>query len=202
MSIPNIVAAVSPKEFSEGVGQVVSEVNALIKEDHDKARQANPPQAIEIDLKDYFRRAQAICKHIFDTVNGQEGCKMYSRLEQSPNPFYGQVNPNGGIALEQDYSTPSRLMTPLGQLEISGGSSSIGDGMSKVWEKLTADLGLVEIVPVKHTREGFFGPIFAITKDLEGNQLPVAELTKRVSYVEYEEAKKIWKDVKPEGRYD
>lgn len=198
MRIPDITEAVCPKEFSEGVGGVISAVDQLVKEGYEAERQANPPKAIEIDLQDYYRRAQDISRYILETVNAGQRWGMENRTSESPNPFYSQIEPNGGLALEMYYSLPSDLCTPLGKLSIGGSGSGSQEAMEQIKEKL----GLVEIVPVRHTREGTFGPIYAITKDLEGNTLPTAVLAKRVSYIDYNEAKKIWKDVKPEGRRD
>ena len=64
------------------------------------------------------------------------------------------------------------------------------------------NLGLVEIVPETTTSMGVSGPIYAITKDLEGTQLPMPVFKDRRNYVDYEEAMRLWKGVKPEGRED
>ena len=155
-------------------------------------RAANPRREIQIDLTDYYRRANAIASFILKVAN--ENHWIQDRTSQGINPCHDQVESNGAMALEMYYGMPSTLHTPLGRVEFAG--SGQGD-FNDVMELLTERFGLEEIVPVTQTDNGAFGPIYRITKDLEGNELPEVIYAKKADFIGYDNARALWEDVKP-----
>lgn len=156
-----------------------------------------------VDLKDYFRTVEAIKKYVLNTVNDTEGCEMRRGGADGPNPYYNQIEGNGAIALKTYHGSPSSLHTPLGTYEISSGSFSSDVGvMTAVMEKLKEELGLVEIVPERRDFTGEDGPVYRITRDLEGKELPKVIYLESGNYIDYNVAKYLWKGAKPDGMRD
>jgi hypothetical protein len=150
------------------------------------------------DFRDYYKSAQRIALYIYDQM-ALSGAEFENFLAEGPNPFEGQVVANGGIALEFYYGSPSVLWTPLGKLRIKG-SGSPGD-TKKVLSTLTEKLGLKVLIPIEYPTMGETGPVYQITKDLDGRSLPEVVLKKDKSeMVAYKEAMELWEQVKPSER--
>lgn len=148
-------------------------------------------------LKEYYAEVQKMATFIVETLE-QHDVFVAGRLSESPNPFYDQIRFNGGVAVEYYYGAPSRIWTPLGQLSVTG---STGGDATQALEKITEKLGLREIVPEKTTNMGVYGPVMEVTQDLSGKKIPSVErLGGRKEFVEYDEARELWKQVAPEGR--
>jgi len=200
MNLNRIAEATCPPEFAGALKDINSFVGSEMKRETEEKRAANPPSPIEIDLKEYLGTVQAIQRYIVDAINEVDPYGKSTPSKDTPNPYYYQVEPNGGIALIMSYGGPSGFGTPLGELRLSNGGGF--SPPAALIDAITEKLGAVEIVPKKITHQGEFGPILAITKDLDGNPLPMAALTKRESYIEYNEAKRLWDENLPDGAED
>ena len=88
------------------------------------------------------------------------------RLNEDPNPFYESTL--DGLVLVEYYGGPSSVGTPLGGWACTGGGVCNGDWKEKAIERL----GLVLLEPEIRNEQGCYGPVWGITKDLEGNPLP------------------------------
>jgi hypothetical protein len=87
-----------------------------------------------------------------------------------PNHFYGNIKDNGGLFLVESYWNPGYIMTPLGEWAVTNGGECSHD-----WFKTAKDrLGLVVVQEHCNNKMGSYGPVYRITKDLEGNPLPEA----------------------------
>ena len=110
---------------------------------------------------DMIRKAKAIREWLLE-LSG-----LIPRLNESPNPYYGSTV--DGLALIHYYGGPSAIATPYGEWMCTGG----GCLKNLNWFEEARDrLGLVEVVAGVQLDEGYFGPVHAITKDLDGNPLP------------------------------
>ena len=167
----------------------------------DRAHRGEPTQVNQMDLKGYFRRALDIVQYIVDTVNAQEGCQMFVTPIDSPR-ILPQVRPNGGIAIKfNDSGTPAWLVTPLGKIQFCHALGYSDSGMAKAMAKITEELGLVRISPEQHTGQTTSQAMLAITKDLEGNTLPVAEINTADSAVNFFQSQVIWRDLYPNSPF-
>jgi hypothetical protein len=85
------------------------------------------------------------------------------RLKDRPNPYYG--NTMDGLCLIGYYGGPSCIGTPFGSWPCGGGGSH-----NATWfEEATERLGLVEVMPGTNAPNGYYGPVWGITKDVDGN---------------------------------
>lgn len=91
---------------------------------------------------------------------------LIRRLNEDPNPFYGCTT--DGLVLIEYYGGPSCVGTPFGQWACTGGGSHEADWLEQAKERL----GLVMIQEEIQNDQGCYGPIWGITKDLDGNDLP------------------------------
>ena len=58
-----------------------------------------------------------------------------------------------------------------------------------------AAIGGVELhAPVKHTKDGTFGPVYAVKK-VGGIELPKPALRERISYFTYKESLHLWEEL-------
>ena len=85
------------------------------------------------------------------------------------NGYYGHIPDNGGIVLTSYYGSPSKLWTPLGMISVTHGGSDPGD---KWLRKAQEKLGLTVLQFEEHREQGTYGPVWALQRDLEGNELP------------------------------
>lgn len=117
-------------------------------------------------LKAYFAKVTAIQKHISRLVTGHE------EGVGSPHVWSDRLPANGSMCLRA-YSdgTPHSLCTPFGKICLAGQNSADRPKWEEIMPRLQEELGLVEILP---GIQGKKGPIYAITRDLEGNPLPQA----------------------------
>lgn len=108
-----------------------------------------------------YRRAKDIRKWLVE-ISG-----LIPRLNESPNAYYNCTI--DGLTLVQYYGGPSLVGTPF------GGWAATGGGCLKDFdwfEKAKERLGL-EVLLEEHTnRQGHYGPVHAITRDLDGEPLP------------------------------
>jgi hypothetical protein len=89
-----------------------------------------------------------------------------------PNGFYGHVPSDGGIILVESYGTPGYLFTPIGLIPVTGGGSDEkGDWLRKAIDKL----GMVKLADQARDDQGVYGPVWQLTKDFEGNALPISD---------------------------
>lgn len=100
---------------------------------------------------------------------------LIPRLNESPNHYYGHTM--DGLVLIEYYGTPSKIGTPYGEWSLSGGGC---DNKEEQWrEAAKQKLGLVllqdEYYDNNEMSGGTVGPVWGITKDLNGNDLPVPD---------------------------
>ena len=159
----------------------------------------------EIELKAYYKKVDEIARHIRSTME-ENGVDFRTHQTVEPNPWYDRIPFNGGIALRGNGVFDS-IMTPLGQIELSPWIYNTDD-IPKVMKTLKTTLGLE--VAISHERNKDFGLVFYVTKDLQGNPLPKADLT-GISGMEearfnthpsefhpyYDASKELWQKVKP-----
>lgn len=91
---------------------------------------------------------------------------LIRRLNEDPNPCYGRTQ--DGLVLIEYYGGPSAIGTPLGQWACTGGGCHEKDWLEQAKERL----GLVMIQEEIVNDQGCYGPVWGITKDLDGNALP------------------------------
>jgi hypothetical protein len=91
---------------------------------------------------------------------------LIRRLNEDPNPIYGCTQ--DGLVLIEYYGAPSSVGTPFGQWCCTGGGSHEADWLEQAKERL----GLVMIQEEIQNEQGCYGPVWGITKDLDGNDLP------------------------------
>lgn len=103
-------------------------------------------------------------KAIREWLSEISGC--IPRLNEDPNPFYDHTLT--GLTLKEYYGTPSLVGTPFGGWAATGGGSINNDWLAIAKERL----GLVVICERTVNHNGEYGPVWGITKDLDGNPLP------------------------------
>jgi hypothetical protein len=154
------------------------------------------------ELGAYYEKAQDIAKFIKAKLPSFENW-----TKEGINPFYDRIPFDGAIGLKMYYGAPSSLLTPLGEMKITG-SGCHPNNMDEVMQELTDTLGLVEVLPEVNDTMGCHGPIYAITKDLNGNPLPQLDATNfsqkfmanRSVNLDYNQAQKLLKEVGPQER--
>lgn len=119
---------------------------------------------------DLFRKANAIRTWVAGLTDA------HACLNEDPNPYYGQTL--AGLVLIESYGLPKALGTPHGEWDITNGGN-----ISQDWLPLANErLGLVKLCEETQVEAlGCFGPVWAVTKDLDGNALPVTEWQKRTT---------------------
>ena len=210
------IAVYEPVMKSRGVvlssseGLDVAVTSPFVAEEQEARTEIPEVLQNEEELKTYFSTVFAIGHHIIDVMR-ENGIDVFDVLldTESPNPVYDRIPANGGVALRYSFGLPSSFMTPLGKLQIRGGCSRSGDAREKVNEALHQSLGLKEVIPKKisQTTGEQHGPVYQITKDLNGSQLPKAELEGkcvefRLNYSGWDNCETItnlWEKVKPKS---
>ena len=142
--------------------------------------------------KTYWNNVFKARKEIYDMM--MELGVSSVRGKDPVNPFYDQIVDNGGIGLEFYYGMPYKLYTPLGYINITS-NFTYGGNESDIANRLTTDYGAVLVVEKETSSLGVFGPVYAITKlPWTSEQLPVFEYKKHEDYIEYDEAKNLYKE--------
>lgn len=163
-------------------------------------RQLTPITELEthaVALTGYYRRAQDIARQI------HQDFRMNPVLHEPINPNYGRV-PYGCLGLQMfPHGPPELLLTPLGAMRIFEGGVKPSN-YSKLMRDLHRTLGLVEIAPADHLNNR--GAVYAITKDLEDNPLPMfrmrAKAPPRLNDAERQKAVALINRVQPQERRD
>ncbi len=96
---------------------------------------------------------------------------LIRRLNEGPNSFYGRTE--DGLILIEYYGGPSKVGTPLGEWACTGGGSHNSTWLEHAKERL----GLVLLQAEIQNEQGCYGPVWGITKDLDGNALPTPKWT-------------------------
>jgi|LauGreDrversion4_2_1035121.scaffolds.fasta_scaffold522284_1 hypothetical protein len=153
------------------------------------------------DLNEYYRRVFKISNYIIELYNSRpDECSIHTRIhdavEFGPNFFYGVTPNDGSLLLNISYFTPSDFYTPLGRLNFAGG----GCGTRKIFEEyleiIKLKLGLVEIIPKTSSLWGEFGPIFAVTQDLDGCPFHLTDMPLAKAEISHEYNREEWRKIK------
>ena len=147
-----------------------------------------------MDLKTLMKHAAYIRKELFNLTT-------YIPRNESPNSYWGRTLE--GLVLIQYYGCPGAIGTPIGKWSIDGGGY---DYNKSIWfKKSQARFGLEEIRPLIISSMGEFGPIYAITKGIDGAELPTPKIDLvlndvgffSASKTDYAECVKQWEDIEP-----
>lgn len=118
-----------------------------------------------MNLEELMKHAVYIRKELFSLTT-------YISRNESPNPYWGRTLE--GLILIQYYGCPGSIGTPVGKWSVDGGGCDYNNG---IWfEKSLSKFGLKEIFPLIVNDNGEFGPIYAITKGINGNELPTPKI--------------------------
>ncbi len=196
LSIPQIAQAIFPSDFASCISKQAEELNRKMREERAQAKASAPAPSLPSDpLLVYTAMRQiADLSFKFYEVMGSGGDIMKpscgDRRSEGVNPFYNQTT--GGIFIEQYYGGPGSIWTPWGKWGCWGGGSGRGE---KAMQDFLSAIGKVEVFkPVEHSQMGSVGPIYAVLQ-VGDVVLPKPELRERVSYLEYEEANRLWAEV-------
>ena len=91
-------------------------------------------------------------------------------FNDKPNPYYGSTL--DGLVLIEHHGMPGAVGTPFGLWNASTCSSPDSDNWLAA---ATERLGLTLAKPVEYKWSVRYGPVWNITKDLDGNPLPTTE---------------------------
>ncbi len=146
----------------------------------------------------YFASVEQIIDFILGTMASTPGIKVNRRID-GVNPFYGQIEANGGIGLVMSYGMPLKIITPLGEIMFRGGCSRTGGfgDLGNFMPLLTERLGLEVLEQETNNDLGSFGPVYSIRKDLAGDALPAAIRRSAASRIPYEAARDLYERVAP-----
>lgn len=118
-----------------------------------------------MNLETLMKHASFIRKELFNLTT------CISRNDP-PNPYWGRTIE--GLVLIQYYGCPGSIGTPIGKWSVDGGGCDFCNG---VWfEKSHLRFGLKEIFHLVVNRNGEFGPVYAITKGMNGEELPTPKI--------------------------
>ncbi len=84
------------------------------------------------------------------------------RLNEGPNCYYGSTV--DGLVLIEYYGSPCSIGMPFGKWAATGGGSQKAEWFPEAFKRL----GLVEVMVEVRNDNGCYGPIWSISKDLEG----------------------------------
>ena len=144
-----------------------------------------------MDEKQLFSLIRQVADMAFEYSSPDTGSERWleDRRKENVNPFYSQTE--SGLFLELYYGIPGRIWTPWGQWDCWGSSSGgWGDVMSKFLERL----GAVEHIPLRRSKMGEFGPVFALT-EVDGVALPPAVIRAHDEFIEYKDARAAWENL-------
>ena len=91
--------------------------------------------------------------------------------------------------------------TPLGDFIIARGGTTTRQAEEKLFSHLKEKFGLVEIVPASRDRMGESSPVYAVTKDLDGNAIPMPKMPLQFNRLNYDQAQALkgeWEAIKPD----
>ncbi len=193
MNLPAIAGAIFPRDFAGAVKETMDNVHQIQKEKRARAKAAAPRPTINGDplvIYTAMRRVADLAYQFYTADAGGRGYWLDDRRNESVNAFYNQTT--GGLFLEQYYGIPGSIWTPWGKWGCWGSGGGCGDQTLKAFMAAIGDV--VEFEPIRHTKMGSVGPIYAILRvgDIE---LPKPELREHASYFEYEEANRLWAEV-------
>ncbi len=117
-------------------------------------------------------------------------------MEHGLNPFYSVIPNNGTLLLQMGYFLPSHFHTPLGKFDFAGGGFVNKQVAMDHLETLKKKLGLVEIVPKSSSCWGEFGPIFAVTQDLDGSPFHLPDMPLAKAEISHEYNREEWRKIK------
>lgn len=141
-----------------------------------------------MDEQFLYDQARLIADFITKTV-ADAGLKMEDWRKESVNPYYNQTE--DGLFLEFYYGMPNTLWTPWGTFKVGG--SGMGH-FDQVHKPILEALGATLHTPKKVTKQGEFGPVYAIHK-FEDIRLPEPKERDRNHYMNYEQAKAAWEQL-------
>jgi hypothetical protein len=188
MEIPLIAKAIFPNDFADQAGEFVDAVNRQVDEHNAKVKAAAPPPVLPEDPLKLYTAARRIADIAIE-VWGEAKAFLIDQRKEKVNPFYNQTA--NGLFIEQYYGIPGAIWTPWGKWDCWGS----GSGTDELMEKFLSRIGKVEVaVPVRHTEMGTIGPIYAVLQ-VGDVVLPKPETRDPLSYIEYEEANRLWAEV-------
>lgn len=198
MMIPKIAEAAFPPDFADVVQETMDNVHQIQKDEWEKAKAVAPKATIIGDPLTIYTAARKVADLAYQFYSSDPGAKgkywLGDQRTQDVNAFYNQTT--GGLFLEQYYGIPGSIWTPWGKWSCWGGGGGLGKDGNDALKAFLAAIGEVELfAAANNTAQGTIGPIYAIKKvgDIE---LPKPELRQRVSYFEYEDANRLWAEVK------
>ncbi len=188
MEIPLIARAIFPHDFAGKVDRITEMVNDHVNAKVKAAKAAAPPAVLPNNPLKVYAAARRIADIAIE-VWGEEDAFLIDQRKERVNPFYNQTT--GGLFIEQYYGKPGSIWTPWGKWSCWGS----GSGFDELMKKFLDRIGKVEMaVPVRTTEMGVFGPVYAVL-EVDGVALPKAENRESLSYIEYEEANRLWAEV-------
>lgn len=175
--------------------------------------------------KEYFQRVANIAQYIIFEVNKIEDLRQRDDMEwlihMGPNYSIDVIPDDGSLLLNATGGLPSNLQTPLGAFKLCNFVSGSVEKKARFMEQLIKKFGLIEVLPKKvldyraiyekklngdDFRQAItnYGPIYAVTFDLENNPIPFPKFTSHVDrtldkkvYTK-KEWDYVWKAIKPD----
>ena len=140
-----------------------------------------------MDEKSLYEAVRRIADIVHATISAHHpNLSMDDWRGEEPNPYYDQTYQ--GLFLEFYYGMPNSLWTPWGKWSFGGSGSGHFD---KVAGEILEKFGATLYKPLKTTKMGEFGPIYALHK-VDGTAHPEPSAREHSDYISWEEAKAIW----------
>lgn len=158
-----------------------------------------PHLILDIDIPKlslYFKSIDKISTYI-TKVLADHGLQSMPGQNLVIDAHHNQIRFNGGIAIEFRKGIPFLIYTPLGGVLAMGMAMGTLRNPEEAKDKVIKKLGLVEIVPKQATPDGEFGPVYQVTKDMDGKNLPPVQFVKREQILDDDELNEIWKLMLP-----
>ncbi len=111
------------------------------------------------------------------------------RRKEGANPYYNQTSE--GLYLELYYGTPSSLWTPWGKWNFGG---SGGGSWNSILPSLIERFGATLYQPLRRSKMGEFGPVYALHK-VDDTPLPDPVELKNSAYVSYKDLNAVWEEL-------
>ena len=152
---------------------------------------------------EYFDNVARIIKEMIDEANERGG--EVEPTTNGINPYYDQIEDNGGIAIMFKNGVPEKIFTPCGYLEIASwpGCCIVGNHE----ETLAFAKDFLEKYKCSHFAhdEDSYGrkwDVYSIKKlPWQEGELPDVSMKHQKDYIEYEQAKKIYEDAMEASEY-
>lgn len=199
LSVDRIIKGVCPPAFAEEVIRIRTEIRAQIDAARAAEEKANPkPKYILADIgaedaSALYASVRRIADIWFECLAEEKvagGEIDASRANDPANSFYNRTA--SGLYVEWYYGTPSEIWTPWGKWHLKGGASYSGNADKRVNERFMKRVELREHMPVKHTREGIFGPVYAVVA-IDGKPVPEARVIAQSYFPDgYQENRDLW----------